>query len=279
MTARRLPMRPRYLCLVPFLTVLALLAPPAFAASCGNSSAGFPAWLESFKKQAASAGISQRTLAVAFNGVTYDARVIKLDRNQRHFNQSFEKFRSTRVTPGMINLGKSQLRNNAGLFSKIEARYGVPGAVIVAIWGLETGFGANRGNMPSIRSIATLAYDCRRSDFFKNELMAALQIVQRGDLSPGAMRGAWAGEMGQTQFMASSYMKFAVDFDGNGRRDLINSRADALASTANYLRGYGWQRGQGWDEGSHNFQVLLEWNKARVYAKTLAYYADKLAGH
>ena len=141
-------------------------------------------------------------------------------------------------------LVRSRYQSNAALLNKIESRYGVPGEVVVAIWGLETSFGANTGNMSSLRSLATLAYDCRRSAFFTNELMAALSIVQRGDMSPSQMVGAWAGELGQTQFLASSYVKFAVDFDGNGRRDLIRSKADALASTANYLKAYGWKKGQ-----------------------------------
>ncbi len=253
-------------------------AAPALAASCGSGAGGFPGWLESFKREAVSAGISRGTVASAFAGVTYDPKVISLDRHQGHFNQSFEKFVSTRVTPGMIAMGKSRLQKNAGLFAGIEKRYGVPGPVLVAIWGLETGFGPNRGNMSTIRSLATLAYDCRRSAFFRNELISALKVAQRGDLAPSQMRGAWAGEMGQTQFLASSYLKFAVDYDGNGRRDLINSSADALASTANYLKAYGWQRGAPWGEGTHNFEVLLQWNKARVYAKTIGYFAAKITG-
>jgi lytic murein transglycosylase len=259
-----------------FVLLIAGLPASASAATCGGD---FGSWLEGFKREAGAAGISQGTLASAFAGVTPDPKVISLDRNQGHFNQSFEKFMATRVTPGMIQMGAGRLKSNAGLFAGIEKRFGVPGAVLVAIWGLETGYGANHGGMPVIRSIATLAHDCRRSPFFKNELISALKVAQRGDLAPNAMRGAWAGEMGQTQFLASSYLKFAVDYDGNGRRDLINSSADALASTANYLKSYGWQRGQPWNEGSQNFAVLLEWNKARVYAKTVAFFAEKLRGN
>jgi len=146
----------------------------------------------------------------------------------------------------------------------------------VAIWGLETDFGANIGKFPTIRSLATLAYDCRRSETFRAELMDALRIVERGDLSPQEMRGAWAGELGQTQFMPSSYIKFAVDFDNNGRRDLLRSAPDVLASTANYLAGYGWQRGKGWEPGSANFAVLHQWNKSEVYARTVASFASQL---
>jgi lytic murein transglycosylase len=252
-------------------------ASPALAAPCGGA-AGFPAWLEAFKKDAAAQKISQATIASALNSVTYDPRIIALDHKQGYFHQSFERYRATRVTPAKVQMAASLLRANAGLFQRIEQRFGVPGPILVAIWGLETGFGAGSGNTPSIRSLATLASDCRRSEFFQNELVAALKIVDRGDQTAAGMHGGWAGEVGQTQFLPSSYMKFAVDFDGDGKRDLIRSSADALASTANYLKGYGWHAGQPWTEGSANFQVLLQWNKAQVYCKTIAYFASQLVG-
>jgi membrane-bound lytic murein transglycosylase B len=132
--------------------------------------------------------------------------------------------------------------------------------------------------MSAIRSLATLAYDCRRSAFFTNELMAALAIVQRGDMAPSQMIGAWAGELGQTQFLATSYVKFAVDYDGNGRRDLLRSTADALASTANYLKAYGWKKGQPYGPGTANYAVLAQWNKATVYQQTIAELAKKIRG-
>jgi membrane-bound lytic murein transglycosylase B len=148
----------------------------------------------------------------------------------------------------------------------------------VAIWGLESDFGAARGNLPVMSSVATLAYDCRRTGLFSEQLFAGLRIIQRGDLSPGDMRGAWAGELGQTQFMAANYVKFAVDFDGDGRRDLIRSTPDVLASTANYLKGFGWQRGASWEPGSANYAVLRQWNKSEVYARTIGYFASRLGG-
>lgn len=257
--------------------ILAFAGQEALAAKCGNNAGGFPRWLDQFRKEAVGAGISQKVVASALGGVTYDSRVIKLDRNQGHFNQSFQTFYSKRGRP-LEGLVRSRYQSNAALLNKIESRYGVPGEVIVAIWGLETSFGANTGNMSSLRSLATLAYDCRRSQFFTNELMAALSIVQRGDMSPSQMVGAWAGELGQTQFLASSYVKFAVDFDGNGRRDLIRSKADALASTANYLKAYGWKKGQGYQPGSANYAVLGQWNKAKVYQQTIAALAAKAGG-
>ena len=148
--------------------------------------------------------------------------------------------------------------------------------MLVAIWGLETDFGSYIGNFNTIRSLATLAYDCRRSDKFRAELIDALRIVQRGDLNPSTMHGAWAGEIGQTQFMPSSYVKYAVDFDGKGRRDLIRSVPDVLASTAKYLQAYGWQRGQGWAPGEANFAVIQQWNASSIYSKTIALLATRI---
>ena len=237
---------------------------------------GFGAWLESFKRDAVAQGISQRTASAALDGLTLNRQVIALDRDQRAFRKSFEAWVRERVTP-RIGKGAQMLRRHADLLARIERQYGVPGPVVVAIWGLESDFGANTGNMPVIRSLATLAYDCRRTEMFQGELMAALRIIDRGDLQPSEMRGAWAGEIGQTQFLATNYERLAVDFDGNGRRDLIRSTADVLGSTANYLRAYGWQPGQPWDEGTHNFEVLREWNKAPIYQRAIALFANRLA--
>src|SRR6202048_2015228 len=252
-----------------------LLTPgaPALAASCGGS---FQAWLDEFKTEAASKGISHAAINAGLNGLTLDQAVLSRDRSQRVFNQSFEEF-SGRMVPPRLGRGANMMKQYGSVLARIEESYGVPGEVLVAIWGLETDFGANTGKFPTIRSLATLAYDCRRSETFRAELMDALRIVERGDLSPQEMRGAWAGEIGQTQFMPSSYLKFAVDFDGNGRRDLLRSAPDVLASTANSLAGYGWQRGKDWEPGSDNFAVIQQWNKSEVYSKTIAYFASQLA--
>jgi lytic murein transglycosylase len=247
----------------------------AQAAPCQSGS--FEAWLESSKHEASSNGISQHTIAAALGGVSYDPGIISRDRSQGVFRQTFEQFAGRMVSPDRLQKGAALLRRHAELFSGIERRFGVPGPVLTAIWGLETDFGVNHGRFPTIRSLATLAYDCRRSELFRAELLDALRIIERGDLSPSEMRGAWAGEIGQTQFLPSSYIKYAVDYDGNGRRDLIHSAADALASTANYLKSYGWRRDEPWGTGSANFAVLLEWNKSQVYSKTIAYFATRLA--
>jgi lytic murein transglycosylase len=251
---------------------------PGLAAACGNDGSGFASWLEQFKAKAAAQGLSARTIASSLDGVTYDRKVINLDRGQRSFKLSFDQFYARRVSGGMIARGRSLMKTHGATLQRIESRFGVPAPVLIAIWGLETSYGADSGKMPILRSLATLAYDCRRSEFFQNELMHALRIVERGDMSAGQLRGGWAGEIGQTQFLSSSYDKFAVDFDGNGRRDLIHSVPDMLASTANFLKAHGWRSGQGWGPGSANYGVIQEWNKAQVYVKTIAVMADKLSG-
>ncbi len=243
------------------------------APACGGD---YQAWLADFKREAATKGISQQALA-ALDGVTPDQSVISRDHSQKVFQQSFEEF-SGRMIPPRLTRGDNMLKRYGSLLVRIEQAYGVPGSVLVAIWGLETDFGANIGNFPTLRSVATLAYDCRRAEMFRDELMDALRIVDRGDLAPNEMRGAWAGEMGQTQLMPSSYLKYAVDFDGNGKRDLLHSPPDVLASTANFLASKGWKRGQRWDPGAPNFDALKEWNKSEVYARTVAAFADQLEG-
>ncbi len=253
----------------------ALLTAPAFAAPCQDP-AGFESWLESFKREAAVQGVSQKTIVSALTGLNYDSDVISRDRRQSVFQQSFEQFSGRMVSTDRLRKGASMLKRYGSLLGRIEQQFGVPASIIVAIWGLETDFGANLGRFPTFRSLATLAYDCRRSELFQAELVDALRIIERGDMAAEEMRGAWAGEIGQTQFMPSSYVKFAVDFDDNGRRDLIRSVPDALASTANYLKSFGWHRGQPWAPGSPNFEVLVQWNKSQVYSKTVAYLATKL---
>jgi len=249
---------------------------PLQAATCRDP-AGFEVWLAGFKREAAAQGISPAAIS-ALDGVTYDPSIVSKDHGQHVFRQSFEQFAGRMVNSYRLHKGAALIKQYAATFARIEQTYGVPAPIIVAIWGLETDFGAVNGNVPTLRALATLAYDCRRTEKFQAELMDALRLVQRGDLAPGAMRGAWAGELGQTQFMPSSYLKFAVDFDGDGRRDLIHDVPDVLASTANYLKGYGWQPGAGWSPGQPNFAVIKEWNKADVYSRTIAYFATKLAG-
>jgi lytic murein transglycosylase len=258
------------------LILTGLFSTAASAATCRDP-AGFEKWLQDIRREAIAQGISARAVDTGLAGVTFDQAVMRKDRGQGAFRVPFEQFVKTRVTTGRVTRAAQQLRQRAALFRSIEQRYGVPGPVIAAIWAMETDFGAVMGNMPVIQSVATLAYDCRRTERFTGELFAALRVLDRGDLTPGEMKGAWAGEIGQTQFMISNYLKYAVDFDGNGRPDLVRSVPDVLASTANYLRGHGWQRGAGWNPGEPNFAAIKEWNKSDNYARAIALFASKLA--
>ena len=264
----------------PFVLIallLAILPAPVLAADCGNDPGGFNSWLTRFKARAAGEGISANTISSALAGVTYDATVIRLDRSQRSFKLSFEEFYARRVGPGLLRRGQALMRTHQATLQKIEQRFGVPAPILIAIWGLETNYGADSsGKFYIVRSLATLAYDCRRSDFFTGHLLDALRIVERGDLTPAQMRGGWAGEIGHTQFLPSGYFKYAVDFDGDGRRDLERSVPDMLASTANFLKGHGWRAGQGWEPGSANYAVIRDWNRAEVYQRTIATMAEKL---
>ncbi len=259
--------------------IAAVLAAPAAAnaAACGSSGAGFDAWLGAFRSKAAAQGISQRAVDAGLAGVSYDTGVIRLDRGQRSFKLSFEQFYARRVSSSLVSRARQKLASQRALFSSIEKRFGVPPEVIVSIWGLETNFGGDGSGGKSItRSLATLAYDCRRSAFFTNELIHALKIIDRGDMSAAEMRGGWAGEIGPMQFLPSSYIKYAIDFDGNGRRDLMRSVPDMLGSTANFLKSKGWKAGQPWGPGTANFAVIQEWNKADVYARTIAVMSERL---
>ena len=221
-------------------------APAADPVAPGPETA-FAAWRDGFADRARAAGISDAVLAAAFEGVTPDPDVIRLDRNQSEFTKTIWDYLDAAVSDTRVTRGRAAYRDHAETLARIEARYGVPAEVVVAVWGLETSFGAYRGSNDVIRSLATLAHDGRRSEFFEAQLMAALRILQAGDVPARAMRGSWAGAMGHTQFMPTSFLDHAVDFDGDGRRDIWGEDpTDALASAANYLARHGWQAGQPW---------------------------------
>jgi lytic murein transglycosylase len=217
------------------------------AAQCGNSPDGFPTWLSAFEQEAAAQGISAGAIA-ALDGVRYDQAVINSDRRQGVFTQSFLEFAGRMVADYRMTTGRNLLKKHADTFARIEREYGVPGPVLTAFWGLETDFGANLGDFATLQSLATLAYDCRRPDQFRPELFAALKILDSGDLKLSEMRGAWAGEVGQMQFVPTYYLNLAVDYDGDGKRNLVKSVPDVLASSANLLKHHGWQAGQPWLE-------------------------------
>lgn len=224
----------------------AMLAAPALAAPACQNTGNFETWLQAFKKDAASQGISQKVIAEAAPSMTFDPAIIKRDHGQAVFNQTFIQFSDRMIGGPRIPNGLAKIKQHAKLFAEVEKKYGVPAPVLTAFWGLESDFGANFGNYKILSALATLAYDCRRPDFFRAQLFDALRIIERGDQRVDEMIGDWAGEFGGLQFTASDYLKNAVDFDGDGRRDLIKSIPDTMASGANFLVSLGWQRGQPW---------------------------------
>jgi lytic murein transglycosylase len=228
------------------LTLAASAGGPAQAQQCGGAE-GFGGWLQHFKSEAAGAGISAQALS-ALDGVRFDPKVIKADRAQAVFSQSFLEFAGRMVADYRMKQGRALLQKHASTFARIEQDFGVPGPVIAAFWGLETDFGANLGDFPTLQSLATLARDCRRPERFRAELIAALKLLDHGDLAPSDMKGAWAGEVGQMQFVPTEYFATAVDYDGDGKRNLVRSVPDVLASSAALLKKHGWQGGQPWLE-------------------------------
>ncbi len=244
--------------------VVALGATTGAAAksNCRNTGS-FAAFLSDFRQQAQKEGISRRVIDRALADVYFDREIVRRDRAQGVFAQTFLQFATRMVEKYRVPLGRRKLRQNRALFARIERQYGVPGAVLVAFWGLETDFGAVMGKGHTLRSLATLAYDCRRPELFRAQLLAALRIVQRGDLTPRQMRGPWAGELGQMQFLPSHYWEYGVDFDGDGRVDLLRSKADVLASAANLLKHMGWQAGQPWLQ-EVRVPVRMPWREAGI---------------
>jgi lytic murein transglycosylase len=223
-------------------------APSPRAASCHNG-ASFDRFLADLKQQAAADGVSQRALAEAAPYLVYDQGIVNRDRGQRVFGQIFTEFAWRMAAPYRMQQGQARIKAYSAAFARAEKEYGVPPAVIAAFWGLESDFGANMGKLPTLRSLVSLAYDCRRSEMFANETIAALKIIDRGDLAPDEMIGSWAGELGQTQFLPTHYFNYAVDYDGDGRRNLLSSPPDVIGSTANYIAtGLKWRRGEPWLE-------------------------------
>src|SRR5215475_7538146 len=219
---------------------------PALAQPNCRNTADFGRWLADFKREALAQGISPRTWEAAAPYLVLDQRIINIDRGQRFFAQTFLEMSERMLPGGRLTGGAAKIKQHRALFDREEKEFGVPAAVITAFWGLESDFGAGQGKDHSIKSITTLAYDCRRSDMFRAHLFDSLRIVERGDLRPEEMIGSWAGELGQTQFMPSEYMAHAVDYDGDGHRNLIKSVPDVIGSTGKYLVHLGWKRGEPW---------------------------------
>ncbi|WP_424942881.1 lytic murein transglycosylase [Aliiroseovarius crassostreae] len=258
------------------LTLLSLCAPlPALAASCGNSAAGFEAWKAQFASEAKRAGVKSAGLK-ALAATRYAQATINADRNQKSFKYSLDKFMKIRGAQTIIAQGKKRKARNPGFYAALEKRFGVPAGVLLAIHGMETGFGGFMGNSNVVSAIVTLTYDCRRSDFFKPHAIGALKLVDRGSITMGT-KGAKHGELGHTQFLPGNALQYGVDGNGDGRVDFYDL-SDAMASTANYLRKHGWKPGKGYQQGQANYRVLKEWNAATVYQQSLAIMGAKIDG-
>ena len=240
-------------------------APVPRGAACHNGTS-FDRFLTELKQQAVAAGVSQQTIAETSPYLVYDQGTVNRDRGQRVFGQVFTEFAGRMAASYRMQQGQARIKAHAAAFARAEKEYGVPPAVIAAFWGLESDFGANMGKLPTLRSLVSLAYDCRRSQMFANETIAALKIIQRGDLTPEEMVGSWAGELGQTQFLPTHYFNYAVDYDGDGRRDLLRSPADVIGSTANYIaNGLKWRRGEPWLQEvrvAQNLASSFPWDQA-----------------
>jgi lytic murein transglycosylase len=246
----------------------------AQAAKCGNNAGGYDAWVQEFKQEAAANGVGKRALA-ALDNTSYATKTISLDRNQKSFKYSLEKFMQVRGANTIISKGKSLKKQNAKLFANLESKYGVTAGPLIAIWGMETGFGSFMGNQHTLSAVATLAYDCRRTEYFTDQLYALLRLIDRGTVSAGA-KGAAHGEIGQTQFLPANVLKYGADGDGNGSIDMVRSRADALASTARFLAAHGFS--PNYQPGQAGFGALQGWNAAGVYQKAIAIIGAEIDG-
>jgi len=248
--------------------MLACLSVRADAAQCGSTSGGFEAWKREFAEEARTKGISASTIA-ALMQANYATATIAADRGQRSFGLSLDQFLAKRGASTIVARGRALKQSQAALFASIQQRYGVPPGPLIAIWGMETGFGSQRGNQNMLSSIATLAYDCRRPAYFTEQLYAALQLIDRGVLSPST-RGSMHGEIGQTQFLPKNILAY-----GTGNLDVA---ANALSSTANFLKAHGWRAGAGYQPGEPNFSAIEAWNAASVYQRAIALMGRQIDG-
>ncbi len=250
-----------------------LMPGAATAAPCGNDGSGFAAWKAAFAAEAQRAGVGQRGLQALANA-QYASRTIAADRNQKSFRYSLDKFMQVRGATTIVAQGRKRKARNAQFYAALERQYGVPAGVLIAIHGMETGFGGFMGDSRVVSAITTLAYDCRRSDFFIPHAIGALKLVDQGAITADT-RGAKHGELGHTQFLPGNALNYGIDANGDGRVDFYN-QADALASTANFLRQKGWRPGEGYQEGQPNFNVIKQWNAAGVYQKAIAIMAAQI---
>lgn len=255
--------------------LLSISAASVSAAPCGNTSAGFNAWKADFASVAKKAGVKQRGLQ-ALQATKYSQSTINADRNQKSFKLSLERFMELRGANTIVSQARKRKAKNPNFYASLEKRFGVPAGILLAIHGMETGFGGFMGNSSVVSSITTLAYDCRRSEFFIPHAIGALKLVDRGSITIST-KGAKHGELGHTQFLPGNALTYGVDGNGDGVVDFYNL-TDAMASTANFLRQKGWKPGSGYQPGQPNFAVIQDWNAAGVYQKAIAIMAAKIDG-
>jgi len=258
-----------------FLLIALLQSGASQAAPCGDTSAGFEDWKPVMAREAKAAGVGKAGQA-ALLGASYSKATISADRNQKSFKYTLDKFLSVRGADTIVSQGRSRRAKNPEFYATLEQTYGVPAGVIIAIHGMETGFGGFMGDTNVVSAIATLAYDCRRSEFFTGHLIGALKLVDQVSISPASI-GAKHGELGHTQFLPGNALVYGVDGNGDGRVDLTNL-TDAMHSTANFLRQKGWKPGKGYQEGEPNFAVIKEWNAATVYQQAIAIMGARIDG-
>lgn len=247
---------------------LAMAAGSAQAASCGRSAAGFSAWKQEFAQEARGQGIGGGAISALMNA-NYATATIRADRGMHSFKLSFEQFMKKRGGPAIISQGRRLKQQHAALFQQIKSRYGVPAGPLIAIWGMETGFGRIHGNQNMLSSVATLAYDCRRPEFFTEHLYAALKLIDQGVFS-GGTRGSMHGEVGQTQFMPKAVLQYGVGS--------LETPSGALMSTAAFLKGHGWRAGAGYGPGEPNYVAIQGWNAASVYQRAIAHIGEAIDG-
>src|ERR1700755_1207562 len=250
------------------LTVLVCLGSQAEAAQCGNGAGGFEAWKQQFAGEARAKGVGATGIS-ALMGTHYAQATINADRSLHSFKLSLDQFMVKRGAAAIVSRGRSMKQKNAALFASLEQRYGVPAGPLIAIWGMETGFGTQHGNQNMLSSIATLAYDCRRAEYFTDQLYAPLKLIERGTLT-ASQRGSMHGEIGQTQFLPKTMLEYGV---GN-----LESASGALSSTANFLKAHGWRAGAGHQPGEPNFAAIEAWNAAVVYQKAIALMGRQIDG-
>lgn len=265
--------------ITPILTLAATALCVLITSACASNNRPFGLWLEGVKREAAAQGIRPEVVDAALMDAQPIPRIIALDRKQPESTLTLEEYLRKVLPRARIEKARRLYRENLPLLREVSAKYNVQPQYIVALWGVESSFGESMGSFETVHALATLAYDGRRSDYFRKELLNALTILNEGHIRVEDMQGSWAGAMGQCQFMPTSFLRYAVDGNGDGKKDIWSTRPDVFASIANYLHSEGWDGSKGWGSKKHprdNFNVLLKWNRSRYFATAVSQLADAI---